>query len=126
MRKLLIVLASTVLAATALTSCSSGASTKVDPAEAKTLIEGGAGIIDVRTPQEYAEGHLSGALNIDVTAPDFADRVGELAKDVTYVVYCRSGNRSASAVDQMSDLGFTDLNDAGGFADLANAGIPWE
>ena len=76
---------------------------------ARTAITDGATVIDVRTPSEYAAGNIEGALNIDVQAADFADRVGELPKDDTYVVYCRSGHRSAAAIDIMEDLGFTSL-----------------
>ena len=71
-------------------------------------------IIDVRTPAEYAEGHLDGAVNIDVQSPEFDARVSELPADGEYVVYCRSGNRSAAAIDRMEALGFTSLINAGG------------
>ena len=71
-------------------------------------------IIDVRTPAEYAEGHLDGAVNIDVQSPEFDVLVSELPADGEYVVYCRSGNRSASAIDRMEALGFTSLVNAGG------------
>ena len=79
-------------------------------------------VIDVRTPQEYDEGALAASELIDIQAADFRQRIGELDRDVAYVVYCRSGNRSAQAVTIMADLGFTELYDAGGFADLAAAG----
>ena len=79
-------------------------------------------IIDVRTPGEYAEGALAASALIDIQAADFEQRIGELDRDAAYVVYCRSGNRSAQAVAIMADLGFTELYDAGGFADLAAAG----
>lgn len=71
-------------------------------------------ILDVRTPEEFAAGHLPGAVNIDVSAPDFADRIGALAPDAPYAVYCRSGNRSAAAVEQMTAAGFTQAFDLGG------------
>ena len=58
-------------------------------------------ILDVRTPKEYAEGHLANATNIDFNAIDFAEKVGKLDKTKTYLVYCRSGHRSASAVEVM-------------------------
>ncbi|HSK24860.1 MAG TPA: rhodanese-like domain-containing protein [Egicoccus sp.] len=89
----------------------------VAEAEARTLI-------DVRTPAETAEGHLDGALLIDLQAPDFAERVGALPRDEPYLVYCRSGNRSAEAIAIMTDLGFTDVVNGGGFDDLAAAGVP--
>ena len=60
-------------------------------------------IIDVRTPAEYAGGHLDGAVLIDVQSPDFASRIGELDRNGSYVVYCRSGARSGMAMQQMID-----------------------
>lgn len=81
-------------------------------------------VIDVRTPEEFEDGHLADAELIDIQAPDFDDRIAELDPDVTYVVYCRTGSRSARAVQAMADIGIEDLYDAGGFADLAAAGVP--
>lgn len=78
-------------------------------------------VIDVRTPAEYAEGHLEGAVNIDVTAGDFGTQIAVLPADGDYVVYCRSGNRSAQAAAQMEDAGFTHVTDAGGLDDAADA-----
>lgn len=124
MRRLLALLAVVMLATVSLTSCSSTSHT-VNASEAKQMIAAGAGVIDVRTPEEYAQGHLVGAVNIDVEASDFSQKVSQLDKSVTYVVYCHSGRRAGIAIDEMQKLGFTDLNNAGGFTDLANAGIPW-
>lgn len=82
-------------------------------------------IIDVRSPEEFAEGHVQGALNINVESPDFATQVSALDPGTTYAIYCRSGNRSAVAVAEMSGLGFTNLYDLeGGFVDLEAAGMP--
>lgn len=78
-------------------------------------------IIDVRTPEEFAEGHLEGAINIDVQAETFDATVQQLDNTSDYVVYCRSGNRSAAAIDRMSDLGFTSLVNAGGLQSAASA-----
>ncbi|WP_336248592.1 rhodanese-like domain-containing protein [Stomatohabitans albus] len=72
-------------------------------------------LIDVRTPEEFSEGHLDGAINLDVSAFSFADEIAKLNKDDTYTVYCRSGNRSAQAVKQMNQAGFTHVVDAGGY-----------
>lgn len=74
-----------------------------------------AAVIDVRTPAEYAAGHLEGALNIDVQGMNFAAELEALDKTADYVVYCRSGNRSGQAIAQMESLGFTgNLTNAGG------------
>ncbi|MEZ5232233.1 MAG: rhodanese-like domain-containing protein [Acidimicrobiales bacterium] len=63
-------------------------------------------LIDVRTPEEFAEGHLDAPRLIDYNAPGFAEQVAELDRSVPYFVYCRSGNRSAGAVAVMAGLGF--------------------
>ncbi len=89
-----------------------------DPADA-TPLPAGTVVLDVRTPAEFAEGHLDGAVNIDVQGTDFAARAAELPTDAPVVVYCRSGNRSAAAVAVLRDLGFTDLTDAGAMPDAA-------
>ncbi|MDJ0336053.1 rhodanese-like domain-containing protein [Salinibacterium sp. G-O1] len=78
-------------------------------------------VVDVRTSDEYSAGHLDGAVNIDVRAADFDTRVSELPQDGRYVVYCASGNRSASAVSRMANLGFTDLVDAGGMSSASSS-----
>ncbi|WP_223158893.1 rhodanese-like domain-containing protein [Microcella alkalica] len=78
-------------------------------------------VLDVRTAEEYASGHLEGALNIDVQGADFDALVGELPTDADVVVYCRSGNRSAAAIDRMEQLGFTSLVNAGGLDAAASA-----
>ena len=102
-----------------------GASTAVrtlPPAEALALIEAqGPTVLDVRTPQEYAAGHLAQAQNVALD-DDFASTVGSLPRTGTYVLYCASGNRSAQAASIMAGLGFTDVVDAGGLNDLAGAG----
>lgn len=102
----------------------SGAS--LSPADFTELAsgDGGAVVVDVRTPQEYAEGHLPNSLNIDVSAPDFADRVAQLDADATYAVYCRSGSRSRAAVDAMTERGLTAVDLAGGIVAWAADGRP--
>ena len=83
----------------------------------------GTTIVDVRTPAEYADGHLPGAMNIDLQGADFLQQVSALDPTAPYAVYCRSGNRSAVAVDQMTQLGFTSAYDlAGGYVDWEQAG----
>lgn len=62
-------------------------------------------IVDVRTPEEFAAGHIEGALNIPVERADYIDRVAELDPHGTYAVYCRSGNRSQPAVAGMASVG---------------------
>lgn len=66
-------------------------------------------VLDVRTPEEFAQGHLEGAINIDVGAADFADQVADLPVQDRYAVYCRTGARSAQAMQTMLDQGFADV-----------------
>ncbi len=79
-------------------------------------------VIDVRTPSEYAAGHIAGAQNIDVEAADFGSRIATLDKKAPYLVYCHSGRRSGIAATQMAAAGFTDIADGGAMADLVAAG----
>jgi rhodanese-related sulfurtransferase len=81
--------------------------------------------LDVRTPGEFSEGHIEGALLIDFQSGNFENEIATLDKTKTYAVYCRSGNRSGQAVKVMSDAGFSNLyNLNGGVIDWANAGLP--
>ncbi len=76
---------------------------------AQAAAEPGVVVLDVRTPEEYAAGHIRGAINIDVSSDAFASQVGELDPTVSYAVYCHSGNRSQTAISIMTGLGFTHL-----------------
>lgn len=92
--------------------------------QAKTQ-EAGVVTLDVRTPEEFNEGHLVNALNINVEGATFDSEVSKLDKDVTYAVYCRSGRRSAVAVDRMKDAGFTNVvNMNAGILEWQAAGLP--
>jgi len=64
-------------------------------------------ILDVRTSSEFHDGHIEGALNIDVNLPSFSEELEQLDKNATYLIYCRSGNRSRTALRIMDDLAFT-------------------
>jgi rhodanese-related sulfurtransferase len=82
--------------------------------EADSLIEknrndSGFIILDIRTPMEYAGGAFDGAINIDFYQPDFASRIEALDKNKTYLIYCRSGNRSKAALGLMDKMGFSDV-----------------
>ncbi|PZU41421.1 MAG: rhodanese-like domain-containing protein [Microbacterium sp.] len=105
MRRLLSLLALVLGFGLALTGCA--------PTAAPAALAADTVIIDVRTPEEFAAGHLEGAVNIDVTASDFDALVSELDADGSYAVYCRTGNRSAQAVERMAGLGFDDVVDLG-------------
>ena len=72
-------------------------------------------VLDVRTAEEYGEGHIEGALNIDVKKADFLQHAKQaLPADKTIAVYCRSGRRSANACSQLSAVGYKCINLKGG------------
>ena len=72
-------------------------------------------ILDVRTASEYAEGHIEGAMNIDVRSDSFAERAESLLpKEKTIAVYCRSGRRSAQAANLLAKSGYRVVNLSGG------------
>jgi len=66
-------------------------------------------ILDVRTPDEFAEGHIDGAVNLDVQSPDFEKGLRKLDRTKSYLVYCRTGNRSRRATLTMDALGFRSI-----------------
>lgn len=108
-------LAATGAAALALTGCATA-----DPVEltADTVV------IDVRTADEYAAGHLKGAVNLDLTSGELADQLPQLDDDSDYVVYCQSGNRSSQAAQLLEDTGLV-VTDAGSMQQAAYAtGLP--
>ena len=71
-------------------------------------------VIDVRTPEEYALGYIEGAILIDYKASDFQASISALNRNVTYLIYCRSGNRSGKASIIMDSLGFKKIYDLKG------------
>ena len=79
-------------------------------------------LIDVRTPKEFAEEHLQGAENIDVKAPDFAEKIKDVKGKVA--VYCRGGRRSLNAANQLAAQGCTVYNLDGGILAWKKAGKP--
>ena len=81
-------------------------------------------VIDVRGPDEVAEGAIVGATVLDFNAGEFQAKIGDYDRNAAYLVYCRSGNRSGQAVAIMKELGFTDVIDAGAYSDHAAAGAP--
>lgn len=82
-------------------------------------------LLDVRTPQEYAEGHIAGAVNIDVQSDNFQPTARqELSKDSIILVYCRSGRRSLDAAQILTHLGYSVVNLKGGILDWQDSGLP--
>lgn len=82
-------------------------------------------LLDVRTPQEYAEGHIDGALNINIKSDDFRQRAEkELSKDSTILIYCRRGRRSMEAAEILTKLGYKVVNLKGGIIEWKGDGLP--
>jgi rhodanese-related sulfurtransferase len=82
-------------------------------------------VLDVRTPGEFATGHIENAINIDVEGMTFDSEIAKLDKNVEYAVYCRSGRRSVVATEKMAEAGFTKLtNLQDGVISWQGAGYP--
>lgn len=110
-----------------LVACSSsGGQESLSPQEFQSLTaQPGVVTLDVRTPSEFASGHLEGAINIDAQSPDFETRIGELDPEATYAVYCRTANRSKAAMETMAGAGFTNLKELdGGIVAWQRQGLP--
>ncbi len=81
-------------------------------AEAHRLVGAGARLVDVRTPAEFAAGHVPGAINIPVDELD--RRMAELeSKEQPIVLYCRSGSRSGRAAQMLKSAGYAQIHDLG-------------
>jgi rhodanese-related sulfurtransferase len=79
----------------------------IGPEDFEALIgQEGYVLLDVRAPEEYAEGQIEGHTMINFFDPGFPDELAELDKSKNYLVYCRSGNRSGQACGLMEELGF--------------------
>lgn len=96
------------------------------PADALAYLEQAKPVLlDVRTPEEYADGHLKDSTLMDYFAPDFKDQLSKLDKAAKYLIYCRSGGRSGRALEMMGELGFADVHDIkGGIIAWNSAGYP--
>jgi rhodanese-related sulfurtransferase len=79
-------------------------------------------LLDVRTPQEFASGHIPGARNIPLQ--NLAQRLGEVPADQPVIIYCRSGNRSQTAARLLAQAGYTQLYDLGGIMQWQAQGLP--
>ncbi len=93
----------------------------ITPSEAKKLIDEHKNdsnliILDVRTPWEFSDGHIQGAVNLDFTDPDFEEKVEKLDKSKRYLIYCKSGVRGGKVIKIFLDSGFKKVyNISGGF-----------
>jgi rhodanese-related sulfurtransferase len=115
-----------VLAAPAAVSAGSPAP-EISAEEALSQRQSGDGpvFLDVRTPEEFASGHVPGAVNIPIK--ELSTRLAELEKDDRLVVYCERGTRSALAIDTLVGAGYTDVSHlTGDMAGWRAAGLPIE
>ena len=71
-------------------------------------------VLDVRTPEEFAQGRIANSINIDVLSDYFMADIAGLDKDAQYAIYCRSGKRSVDAATAMDEIGFSTINLTGG------------
>jgi phage shock protein E len=117
--RFLVALAVTLPLSFALAAC--GSDDSPSSASETVAVPAGATIIDVRTPDEFAEGHLDGAVNLKVEDGTLAAALADLDPTANYIVYCRSGRRSALAAEQMAAAGFADVTDLGGIDEAAAA-----
>lgn len=84
----------------------------------------GAIILDIRTPEEFAEGYIPGAINLDYYADDFEARLSAMDTTKTYFIYCQEGGRSKPAFEWMSTHGFSNVQELnGGFSEWQQAGL---
>ena len=92
---------------TAMAQCKSGIISENNKEFSKTISNKTVQIVDVRTPQEFADGHIPGAVNIDVNSDGFKSEIQKLDKTQPVAVYCRSGRRSKMAGNLLVKEGFT-------------------
>ncbi len=81
-------------------------------------------LVDVRTPEEFAAGHVKKAQNSDLRGGAFQQEFSKWDKNKTYYLYCASGNRSGQALKLMQEAGFTNVVNLGAFKDLKSTGFP--
>lgn len=98
----------------------------VDVAAAKSLIaKGDVVVLDVRTPEEFRNGHIDNAVLANINDPSFEAKISKLSKTKPVLVYCAKGGRSARASKMMVEKGWKNVsNMAGGFTAWSGAGYP--
>ena len=95
----------------------------VDEFEAELIEE--TQLIDVRTPEEYAQGHIANAENVDFLDANFESNIASYSKQLPVYIYCKSGGRSGRASEKMKQLGFKKVYDlSGGITNWVNSGNP--
>lgn len=119
--RLLIALLSVTALAPVLTSCSNSSPSASTEQVGKIELTPASMVIDVRSAEEFAQGHVKGATNLNVENGDLAAGLEGLDKEAPYSVYCRSGRRSAIATQMMKDAGFTNVTDLGSVESAAQS-----
>lgn len=100
----------------------------ISPLDAQArLADGAVMILDIRTPEEFAKGHIPGAILMDYKSNDFERRLAALDKSKTYIVHCQSGGRSGRSLSKFEQLGFEHiLHLKAGYRGWQKAGLPVE
>lgn len=102
----------------------------VTPQEANSLIQKNKDnpnfvILDVRTPEEFRDGHINGAVNLNYNSPTFKTDLNGLDKTKAYLIYCRTARRSRATFDMMKELGFQEVyHMLGGIVRWMSEGLP--
>jgi rhodanese-related sulfurtransferase len=117
----------TLLAASCLKQKTEGVLVVNSTSFEQKISEQGIQLVDVRTPEEFKEKHISGAINANVLGEDFEQKVITLEKNKPILVYCKSGVRSANAAAKLKAMGFTTIIDLdGGITQWVAEGKPIE
>lgn len=110
-----------------LVSCdwySSSDSIKLEPKAFDIEITNNVQLVDVRTPKEFAQGHIKNALNINYFSENFADSLQLLDKDKPVYIYCRSGKRSGKSISKFKEAGFNTIYELdGGLLNWRSGGL---
>ncbi|MBU0762295.1 MAG: rhodanese-like domain-containing protein [Candidatus Altiarchaeota archaeon] len=94
--------------------CVSSGPDGVSPDVFEKMSGGDTYIIDVRTPEEYLQGHIEGADNMDYYSPDFREKISKLDIDKAYLLYCRTGHGSGESLKIMNEMGFRNVTHLSG------------
>lgn len=127
MKKIVHISLFTALLTLLISSCGEQAN-KTKPEQFETMLTDIQSVlIDVRTPQEYAEAHLKGAINMDYYSKDFVEQIKAIDPNKTILLYCKSGNRSGQAAAVLKKHGFSKVYDLeGGISNWISSGKPTE
>jgi len=113
--KKLVVLVCVVLSTWACKQQNEGTVKVISPEEAQSLLQmDNVQLVDVRTPEEFDEGYIPLAQNIDFRSPTFDEDISKLDKEKPVILYCKSGGRSAKCAEKLSEAGFVKIYDIDG------------